>query len=173
MRQTKIKRSSVHYNIHCCVTISMVLFFVLFYFVNIRRCLFFVSFLFVNFNWIIDLQPSGPIYLTEGDPIDIPCTLDDTEHYTIDDLELLYNRKSLPSEVIVIILFFINLYHSGRDRIKFWRELLSTDSHEIYSQKKRSKLLTIAAAKNIQIFPFRMVNFILFNRICDFVFSFI
>lgn len=88
--------------------------------VNIRRCLPFVSFLFVNFNKIIDLQPSGPIYLTEGDPIDIPCTLDDTEHYTIDDLELLYNRKSLPSEVIVIILLFINLYYSGRDRKKFW-----------------------------------------------------
>lgn len=131
--------------------------------VNIRRCLPFVSFLFVNFNKIIDLQPSGPIYLTEGDPIDIPCTLDDTEHYTIDDLELLYNRKSLPSEVIVIILLFINLYYSGRDRKKFWREL----SNLIF--------LMIAAAKNIQIFPLRMVNFILFDRICDFhsLFSFI
>lgn len=51
----------------------------------------------------IDLQPSGPIYLTEGDPIEIPCKLDDTENYTIDDLELLFNRKSLPSEIIVSI----------------------------------------------------------------------
>lgn len=47
------------------------------------------------------------MYLTEGDPIEIPCTLDDTENYTIDDLELLYNRKSLNSEVIVIILFYL------------------------------------------------------------------
>lgn len=54
----------------------------------------------------IDLQPSGPIFRTEGDTIEIPCTLDNTENYTIDDLELHYNRQSLRgsfSEVIVII----------------------------------------------------------------------
>lgn len=64
------------------------------------------NFLFLNLKQNIDLQPSGPIFLTEGDPIEIPCTLDDTENYTIDDLELLYNRKSLleGSEIIVIIL---------------------------------------------------------------------
>lgn len=82
----------------------------------------FLSLLFVNSNQISDLQPSGPIYLTEGDPIEIPCTLDDTENYTIDDLELLYNRKSLPSEIIVIIKFsFID--SSGCNRVNFRPEM--------------------------------------------------
>lgn len=63
--------------------------------------------LFANYDSkCIDLQPSGPIFRTEGDTIEIPCTLDDTENYTIDNLKLLYNRKPLKnsfSEVIVSI----------------------------------------------------------------------
>lgn len=99
-----------------------------------ERSLWFTHFLllFVNFHRITDLQPSGHIHLTEGDPIEIPCTLDDTENYTIDDLELLYNRKSLPSEIIVNIHF---LPTSGRSRTKFRSELSFTE----YSLKLKWK----------------------------------
>lgn len=86
-------------------------------FLNIRWGLLTLFGLFVNFIQIIDLQPSGPIFLMEGDLIEIPCTLDDM-NYSIDDLVIeSKSRKSPPSEIIVSIHFFS--LAGGRHRLKF------------------------------------------------------